>query len=67
MKKSAAKEVEDRGQRKERKGQYEALSKEGQPSTVTEILSSGDLKSFGWKLTAFPYTRWGGGRKEEML
>ena len=41
MGKSAAKEVEDMGERKKSQGQYEALSKEGQPSTVTEILSSG--------------------------
>ena len=38
------KEVE-RKERKERKGQYEALSREGHPSTVTEILSSGNYKA----------------------
>ena len=41
---SPKKEVE-RKARKARRGPYEALSREGQPSTVTEILSSGNCKA----------------------
>ena len=41
---SPKKEVE-RKERKERKGPYEALSREGQPSTVTECISSGKCRA----------------------